>query len=170
MSLPRDPSYDHPMPSVADMQRRLAAELSLGSRVTYGLLLLFDLLVLAAVASLWLTEPALPLRTHLAFGGIVLVGLAWAAFFAWTLGRRKVLLARHRLAAGRIAVAATGLFTAGSLLLAAFVEPMRSTGLAAGAFGVTLLVVAALVFRGARRRFEELRERVARLEAELART
>lgn len=156
-----------PRPSVAEMQSRLAAELSTKSRAGYVLLLLFDLAVLAAVGSLWLTEPELPLRTHLAFGGIVLGTLAWAAFFAWTLARRKVLLARHRVVAGRIAVTFTGLFTAGALLLAALVVPMRAPGLAAGVFGVALLAVAWLVLRRARDRFDELRDRVQRLQAEL---
>jgi len=46
--------------------------------------------VVTAVAdSLWATQPALPLRTHLAFAGIVVLGTAWEVVTGYVLIRRR---------------------------------------------------------------------------------
>lgn len=154
-------------PSVAEIQQQLGRELSLRDRVIYLLLLLFDLAVGTVVASLWLTEPSLPPRTHVAFGLIVLGSLVWAGFFTWTLARRKVLLARHRLIAGRIAMTFTALFTLGCLVIATRDPELRAPGLAAAGFGAVLCAVAALVLTRARRRYRELLTRRDQLERQL---
>jgi hypothetical protein len=149
------------------MQRRLASELSLGSRVRTTLLLLSALAVAAVVGSLWLTEPDLPLRTRVAFAAIVAIALSWAAVFAWTLTRRKVLLARHRLVTSRLAVLWSGVFTAGAALLAVTVPALRPTALAAAALGVLMTAVAAVLWRRAASRYRSLEERVRRLQLEV---
>lgn len=154
-----------PRPSVREMQERLAAELAPGPRIAYTLLLLFDLSVGAAVASLWLTEPSLPLRTHVAFALILAIAVAWAAYFLRVLVRRKVFLAGQRVVAGRLATVFTGLFTLGALLLALLVSEQRAVGLAAAGFGAVMFAVAVTILRAARRRLDELLERRRELEA-----
>jgi hypothetical protein len=157
-----------PRPSVRQMQARLATELSLGSRILFTLLLLFALAVATVVGSLWLTEPALPARTRVAFGVIVVAALAWAAAFAWTLARRKVLLARHRLVTSRLAVLWSTVFTAGAAALAVSAPELRQSALAAAAFGTLLLAVAVVLWRRATTRYHRLTERVRRLEQEMS--
>ena len=166
MTDPRSAALPSPRPSVAEMQRRLASELSLGQRVLYTLLLVADLAVGVAVGSLWLTEPALPPRTRIAFAAIVAVAAVWAAALGWTLARRKVLLARHRLVTSKIAVAASALFTAGALAVALADPGLRATGLAAGTLGALLLLVAVLLWRRAAGHYRRLAERVRHLEEE----
>ena len=157
-----------PQPSVKEIQQRLAAELSGGSRIFYTLLLLFDLFVACAVGSLWLTEPGLPLRTSFAFGGIVIGALMWAAVLGWSLTRRKVLLAKHKVVTGRLASFMTALFMVGALALAGTTPSLREVGLAAGASGAVLLGVAIYIWRSAARRFRQLLDRTRTLERELA--
>lgn len=163
-------NYDlahQPRPTVHEIQARLRTELSMRTRLVYTLLLLFDLAVGCAVTSLWWTEPDLPARTHIAFAGIVLGTLVWAVYFTWTLTRRKVLFARHRLVACSIAVTFTGLFSAGALILAALVPTLRETGLAASALGGVLLIVASFLLRGALVRHRAMLERSRQLAREL---
>lgn len=104
-----------PRPSADELRRRLAAEIALPSRVGYTALLLAGLAMAAATGSLLATEPGLPARTQAAFATIAAVGIAWAAFAAWALARRRVLFASHRVIAARMAVTFSGLFTAGAL-------------------------------------------------------
>ena len=131
------------------------------------MLLLIDLVLACVVGSLWVTEPDLPMRTSIAFAGIVLVACAWAVVLGWTLFRRKVLLARHRVVMGRLAVFVTALFMVGALALAVSTPSLSAVGLAAGASGAALLVPALFLWRRAVRRFEQLVDRVRRLEREL---
>jgi len=46
---------------------------------------------------------------------MIAAGLSWAAFALWVLARRRMLLARHGIVAGRMAVTFTALFLAGAL-------------------------------------------------------
>lgn len=80
-------------------------ELSHRSRVTHAGLLVLSLAMATSVTSLWLTEAALPRRTHAAFGMLVVVALAWAAHAAWVLTHRAVLLVPHQVRAARLAMA-----------------------------------------------------------------
>ena len=70
------------------------------------------------VVSLWLTEPALPTRTSAAFAVLTVIGLGWVAFARWVLTQKNVLLVRHRLVAGRMAVAFCSVFVAGASTMA----------------------------------------------------
>lgn len=157
-------SRETPRPSAADMQRALATELSLAARIGHTLLLLASLGVGAVTAALLLTEPGLPARTRAAFGVMTLIGLSWAAFAAWVLTRRRVLFARHRVIAGRLAVGFCALFTLGAAVVAPAGPPRYSAVIT----GVTMLAVAVLLLLRARHRFEQLSAHRAELERQLA--
>ena len=146
-------------PSVEEMQRRMSTELSVRSRVAHTALLLVSLFVTVAIGSLWLTEPSLPVRTHVSFAVIVAIGLSWVVFAWWVLTRRQVLLAGHQVIAARMAVAFCAVFVAGALAMGG------RAGYAAAGTGVVLLVVAIAMLISARRRFHELIERRRALEA-----
>src|SRR6266542_6921921 len=103
------PQISPPTPAAA-IQRLADVELSLRSRLGYVALLLAALMMTGVVGALWLTEPALPLRTQIGFALMVVIGLSWVAFALRVLTSRRMLLARHRIVAGRMAVAFTALF------------------------------------------------------------
>ena len=157
-----------PRPSLEEVRKSLAGELSTRSRLAYTVLLLVDLGLAVAVGSLWLTEPGLPARTHIAFGLLVAFALAWSGFLLWTLTRRKVMLARHRVLAGRLAVTFCSVFTLGVLALGLFQPERRAMGFSAAGMGGFLLLVAIALLIPAQRRYRELMARRVELERELA--
>ena len=148
--------------SVEDMQHRVAAELSLPSRLGHTALLVMSLSGAALVASLWLTEPALPPRTHAAFAAIVAMALAWAAFAGWVLARRRVLYAYHRVVSGRLAVAITALVLLGAVML------RDRTGTAGVVTAASFFAVACVVLVRSQRRFAALRARRDELQHQAA--
>lgn len=154
-----------PPTSKAAAQRLADAELSPPSRLSYVTLLLVALMVTVVVGSLWLTEPALPLRTQLGFAMMVVIGLSWVAFALWVLARRRVLLARHRVVAGRMAVTFTALFALGALTLG--YETGRAAPYGAAATGLVLLAGAVAILAQANRTVARLTERRQTLEREL---
>lgn len=158
-----------PRPSLEEVRKSLAGELSTRSRLVYTVLLLVDLGLAMAVASLWLTEPLLPARTQIAFGLLVAFALTWSGFLLWTLTRRKVMLARHRVLSGRIAVTFCSIFTLGALALGLFQPDRQAAGLAMAGMGGVLLLVAVALLVPAQRRYRELMARRVELERELAR-
>lgn len=157
-------SLDRPALTLDQARRLVAGETSLRSRVVHTLLLLASLGMTSVVAALLLTEPNLPTRTRIAFTALLAVGLAWSGLFGWILARRRVLYARHRVIAGRLAVGATTLFVVGSLMLAALAPEQTRLGLAAAALGSVLLGVAIFVLVRAHRRRRQLLELKERLE------
>lgn len=158
-----------PRPSLEEVRKSLAGELSTRSRLAYTVLLLVDLGLAVAVGSLWLTEPGLPARTQIAFGLLVAFALTWSGFLLWTLTRRKVMLARHRVLAGRLAVTFCSFFTLGALALGLLQPDQRDTGLAMAGMGAVLLLAAIVILVPAQRRYRELMARRLELERELAR-
>lgn len=158
---------DTPSLDVAAAQQRIARELSQGSRTSMVLMLIAASLATATVTSLWLSEESLPMRTQAAFAMLSAIGLGWSTFFAWVLTRRRPLFAWHRVVAGRMAVAATSLFTAGALSLAAIFPDLAKTGLAAGALGAAMVVAAVLLLRSASRRHADLLQLRVALESQL---
>jgi hypothetical protein len=145
-----------------DLNRALAAEVSLRSRMRHVAAGLAGGCAAVLIAVLWVTEPnPLPARTRAAFAGLIAIGLAWAAFSGWVLSRRRPLFARDRVLGARLALAVTTVTGAAGTALAA----MRGT--AAGALPVALasaaLVAAAglLLVRAQSRRRELLRLRDA---------
>lgn len=144
--------------TVEEMQRFVAGELSLRSRIAYTALLLAALGMTILAGSLWLTEPSLPVRTQIAFAAMVAIGLSWVAYASWVLTRKRVLLAGHRVIATRMAIAFSALFVLGSALIRQW---------PATALGAVMLVVAIAMLIGARRRFAQLTERRRELEQQL---
>ncbi len=151
----------------AHLPRLLDTELSRPSRLGYVALLLVSMAMSVVVVSLWLTEPALPLRTRVAFGVMTIIGLSWVVFAGWVLTTRRVLLGRDNVVAGRLAVTFTAVFVAGALVVG------YSTGgkapFAAAAIGVGLLGAAIALLVRARRRVAALTARRDALERELGR-
>jgi hypothetical protein len=156
-----------PPAALAEELRRLTeAELSLPARLGYLALLLGSAAMAAVTGSLWLTEPALPLRTSLAFAVLTLIGLGWSAFAAWVLHRRRVLLGRHRIVAGWMSVAFCSVFAFGALAVG--LTSGQRAGYAAAALGLGMLSVAALLLGRARRSYARLAARRDLLARELA--
>jgi hypothetical protein len=157
----------NPVQSAADIQRLLAAELRLPSRLGYTMLLLASLAGVGVAAALLVTEPALPARTRIAFALMIAIGLSWAVFATWVLARRHVMLAGHHVVAAHMAVAFTTLFTLGASI-SAVVAGRRDTASAIAAVGLTMLIVALTQLVRARRRVVTLSQRRAALERQLA--
>jgi hypothetical protein len=138
------------------LERVLATEVSLRSRLRHVSVGLGGGCGAALIAVLWATEPnALPARTQAAFAGLIVIGLAWAVFASWVLSRRRPLFARDRVLSARIALAATGVSAmAGVALAVARGSTCDLVATAAG--GVVFTVAAGLALARARRRHREL--------------
>jgi hypothetical protein len=136
--------------SIEDMQKLVARELSLGARLGHTALLVVGASVAALTAVLWLTEPSLPLRTHIAFGAIVIVGGSWTAYAWWVLTNRRVLLANQRVIASWLAAAFSGLFLVGAVIL------RDRVGTGGAVVSTTLFGIACVNLVAARRRFKRL--------------
>lgn len=156
-----------PLPSsvVVELQRLSRRELSRGARVGHVVLALIASAMTIIVFSLWLTEPALPLRTQIAFGALTGIGIGWAAFSVWVLRSRRVMLARQRQVAGRLAVAFSSVFAAGCLALAFAAEIDAARPALPMSLG--LLTIAMVVWRRAETAHAKLLARRAALEQQL---
>jgi hypothetical protein len=159
---------DRPDPSlVAGLERLARTELSLGARLVHVALALVASAMTIVVVSLLLTEPALPLRTVVAFALLALIGVGWVGYSAWVLTARRVMLARQRVVAGRLAVVFCGAFTGGCVVLA------FTTGVPAAwpamAMSVVLLAAALTLWRRAETAHARLLVRRNALEREVAR-
>jgi hypothetical protein len=155
-----------PDPAVLKKLEQLArTELSLPARLAHVLLGLVASALTIVVVSLWLTEPSLPARTQIAFGLLTVIGAGWVAYSIWVLTARRVMLARHRVVAGRLAVAFNAVFTIGCVLLA------LTTGSAAAwpafGMGLGLLAVAVALWWRAESSHARLVARLGVLEREL---
>ncbi len=144
------------------LERVLAAEVSLRSRLRYVAVGLAGGCGAAMIAVLWATEPhAPPLRTQAVFAGLIAIGLAWAVFAGWVLSRRRPLFARDQVLSARIALAATAATTLAGVALAAVRGSIAD--LAATATGGVVFTAAAMLtlVRARQRRRELLRLRDA---------
>jgi hypothetical protein len=140
-----------------DVLNHLSPRLSLPRRIATVLALLGGLAVATVVGLLWITEPALPPRTHLAFGCLVAGGLAWATYGTWALTRRTPLFARDRVIAAWLALAMTGLMA--STVAAVTVAHRRGTSLAVAVEAVLLIAAVVNLVRARARRAALLRRR-----------
>jgi hypothetical protein len=154
-------------PSTAALHRLVDSELALPPRLAYVALLLAASMMTAIVAALWGTEIGLPLRTRIAFGVMVTIGVSWISFAVWALQHRRPLFASHAIVAGRIAVTSTTLFVLGALAVAGTAGGIAP--LAAAASGVPMVGAAAWLLRRAHRTSARLIERRATLERERSR-
>ena len=156
-----------PPPELVEELRRITdAELSRPARFGYVGLLLTASTMTVIVTAVLITEPSLPLRTFIALGVLAVIGSSWVAFAAWLLARRRILLGRHRVVAARLAVAFSGVFCAGALVVA--VSSNRSAIAAAVLGGLMLLISTALLIR-ATRAVDRLSQRRVELERQLGR-
>jgi hypothetical protein len=159
-------------PALADSAaavRRLAdAELLLPSRIGHLALLLVATMMTVVVGSLWLTEPHLPTRTAAAFAVMTMIGVLWMVYAGLVLTRRPILLARHQIVAGWMAVTFTTIFLVGAI--AAALISGAPAAYAASATGAVMLIAAITLLVRAQRTFAALAARRAALERERART
>lgn len=154
-------------PTIADIQHLAASELSLRHRLRYVVLLVASAVMLALLGSLWLTEPALPLRTHLAFGLMAGILLSWIAFTLWVLTTRRVLFGMDRLVASRMALAFSAVSVAFTLA-AAHWSGFGRPGYIGALAQLPLCAIAAALLVRARRRVQVLSRRRQELETQLA--
>ncbi len=143
-----------PAAALEQLHRLARTELSMRARIAHVLLALAASAMTIIVTSLWLTERALPTRTSVAFALLALMGVGWVVFSLWVLRSRRVMLARHRVVAGRLAATFTSVFAIGCVALAA-TTPEGSYWPAVMMAGV-LWVVAVAVWRRAERAHAEL--------------
>ena len=152
-------------PSASSARALMHGELSTLARFGHVALLLVAAAMTLAVGSLWATEPSLPVRTHVAFAAIVLIGSAWVVYATWTLSSRRPLLGRHRVVAGRMAVTFTSVFVIGCVLTA--MTTGHPAGYAAAGLGGLMLAVAVWLLVRARREVARLTARRAEIERRL---
>ena len=148
-------TYDNsrePTMTIQEAKRYLQSEASLTRRMIYAALLLLDVGMLVLLTALWSTEPTLPLRTHVAFGSMVTVAVAWSVFFGWVLLRRRPLLALDRVVAGRLALGATTLFLLGGMAIAALRGHWPGMLLVALVGGMFVAAAAVVLVRAVRTR------------------
>ena len=152
--------------ATAELRRLLDSQLSLRSRIGHVALLLASAAMTVVVASLSITEPALPARTAAAFAAMTMISLAWVAFSGWVLTRRRPLFGRDRVVAGRMAVIFTSTFMAVALAIA-YSSGGRAP-VAAAVMGLLLVAAAVTLLVHARRNVLRLTSRREALEHELA--
>lgn len=140
----------------AELERALAAEVSLRSRMRYVAVGLAGGCAAVLIAVLWATEPQpLPSPTQAAFAALIAVGLAWAVFAGWALTRRRPLFARDRVLGARLALAVTTVTAiAGTALAAARGTATEALGTAL--VGIVLITVAGLLLARERSHHREL--------------
>ncbi|GGX08885.1 hypothetical protein GCM10010297_32970 [Streptomyces malachitofuscus] len=139
-------------PVPEELERVLAAEVSLRSRLRHVAVGLAGGCGAAVIAVLWATEPhAPPPRTQAAFAGLIAIGLAWAVLAGWVLSRRRPLFARDRVLSARIALAATVVTALAGVALAA-VRGSTADLVATATGGVVLTAAAMLTLVRARHR------------------
>jgi len=134
-------------PSIEPILALVHGELSPIRRWCYRLILLLAAVVVAAIATLWMTEPRpLPTRLHVAFGAMTGIGIGWIAVLTWILTQRNCPTAVDRLATAWMATAACSVSLVISLSIA-LIRPNIETAVAAGVTGLVLLGLA-LLFLG----------------------
>jgi membrane associated rhomboid family serine protease len=169
MTTPYDASSPTmPPASAAALKQLVDVELSMPSRLGYVALLLAALTMTGVIGTLWATEPSLPLRAQVAFGVMVAIGASWGVFALWVLTHRRILLARHQIVAGRMAVLFTSVFILGSLAVG--YATRRPEAYKAAAVGVLMLGLAVVALVRAHRAFGRLVNRRDVLERELRRS
>jgi len=154
-----------PSTLTGELRRLTGLELSRTARAGYCCLLLGAATMTAIVSALLLTEPALPRRTSVALAVMVVIGLSWVGFAGWVLARKRILLGKDRVVAGRLAVAFTSVFVLGSVAVGGITG--APSAFAAAALGLLMAGVAAWLLIRARRQFAQLSRRRLELERQL---
>jgi hypothetical protein len=151
-------------PATDKVMALIRGELSSARRWFYRGVLVAASIGLAVIVSLWTTEPRpLPLRLHMAFAGLTLVGASWLGVITWILSRRHCPTALDRIATGWVATGACMLF----LVMGVAIASMRGQAggvVAIGLTGILLLSVAVAMLWRAYAERSRLRFRLAELE------
>lgn len=95
------------------VQGLVRGELSRRARGAHAALLVASLAMATTVTSLWVTEPELPTRTHVAFLLVVVIAVAWTIHAIWVLTHRSILLVPHQVQAARLAMVCCLAFVTG---------------------------------------------------------
>jgi hypothetical protein len=136
-------------PATDRVMAMIRGELSASRRWFYRGVLLAASVGVAAILSLWTTEPGpLPLRLHIAFGALSAIGLSWIGVLTWILWRRRCPTALDRIATGWVATGACTLFLAVALPVAV-VRGDAGTAACLGAFGLGMWGIAVTMLRSA---------------------
>jgi hypothetical protein len=152
-------------PTAPELRQLLEAELSRRSRFGYVALLLASATMTVVIASLWLTEPALPTRAQIAFLVMTVIGVSWSSLAVWVLTTRRILLGRDSVVAGWMAVTFTATFVVGALAIG--LTSGGTSPYAAASLGMALFAIAVVVLIRARRRLASLMNRRDALERDL---
>jgi hypothetical protein len=139
------------------VQGLVRGELSRRARGSHVALLVASLAMATVVTSLWVTEPTLPTRTHVAFLLLVVIASAWATHAAWVLTRRTVMLVPHQVQAARLAMVCCLAFVTGCV--AALATIGGSASVMATVTSCLMLAVAVVNLRMARVRHTALLQR-----------
>lgn len=143
----------------AELEARLRAltqrTLSSPARYFHVAVLVLALIMCSLLGALLATESDLPLRTQLAFWGLLALGLGWAMYAGWALVRRDTLLVHQQMVAGWMAVGGTGAF----FVCCAVAVGVTNSALAMAALGAatTLLGAAAWLLVGSIHHLGELK-------------
>lgn len=155
-------SNDFATPSPDSILALVHGELSSGKRWAYRLILLAASVGVAALASLWSTEAGpLPLRLHVAFAALTVIGVGWVGVLTWILTRRNCPTALDRLATAWMATIACSLFLIVSLAIAA-ARGEVGAALSLGLLGLGLLGFAVVMLRAAYAQRARLRRELAK--------
>jgi hypothetical protein len=155
-------SNDFATPSPDSILALVHGELSSGKRWVYRVILLAASVGVAALVSLWSTEPEpLPLRLHVAFAALTVIGTGWVGVLTWILTRRNCPTALDRIATAWMATIACSLFLIVSLPIAvARGELPAAASLAL--MGLGLLGSAVVMLRAAYAQRARLRSELAK--------
>ncbi|MGH8052022.1 MAG: hypothetical protein ACRERV_12805 [Methylococcales bacterium] len=159
-------SFESSSDDSIDLVQLTGHALSTRARLGHVGLLLAALAMSIVLVALLVTEPGIPMRTHIAFAVMLAMSLSWTGYTIWVLKNRWTLLANHRIVAGKMAVAFTAIFTIAAL--ATGFSTGKSTGFLAAGMGAALLVIAIGLLARAKQRFIFLQNRRVQLERELA--
>lgn len=143
------------------VQGLVRGELSRRARGSHIALLVASLAMATVVTSVWVTEPVLPTRTHVAFFLLVVIAAAWSAHATWVLARRAVLLVPHQVQAARLAMVCCLAFVVGCVI--AWVVVGGPATVMATLTSLLMLAVAVINLRRARVRHLALLKRRSEL-------
>lgn len=140
-------------------------ELSAARRWGYRLVFAVAATMVAALASLWATEPGpLPMRLHVAFAVMIAIGLGWVSVSGWILLRHRCPTALDRIASCWMATIACAISLVVSVAIALF-RGQHLAALTLAILGISLEVVAVVLLRNAYAFREHLRSRLAEINA-----
>ncbi|MBC7968274.1 MAG: hypothetical protein H7Z17_20400 [Fuerstia sp.] len=158
------------VPPIEPVLALVHGELSRAKRWSYRIILLLASVEVAALLSLWVTEPKpLPTRLHVAFGAMTCIGLGWIGVLTWILARRNCPTVLDRLATAWMATAACSVSLVVSLSIA-LVRNDINAAVAAGGSGLVLLSLAVLLLNRAYSLRATLRARLKELQATIPAT